>query len=108
MRPPQGPILVLAAAFAFALAGYASATRQAGTGESPCAAVNVAIGETSKELSAAAVSRGKIENFDVPFWVPGGTKARAALADRQTRKIEELEAELAAQRQERAARCPRP
>jgi len=101
-------MLVMAAALASGLAGCAAATRQAGNSESPCAAANVAVGETSKALSAAAIGRGKIGNFDVPSWVPGGTTARSALTDRQTRKIEELEAELAAKRRERAARCPRP
>ena len=108
MRLPQGPMLVMAVALFSALAGCASATGQAGNGDSPCAAANVAVGETSKALSAAAIGRGKIKNFDVPFWLPGGTKARSALADRQTRRIEELEAELAAKRQERAGRGPRP
>jgi hypothetical protein len=106
MRLLQAPPAAAAAMLAVLLTGCASGST--GGANTPCADINVSIGETSKDLSAAAISRGKISNFDVPFWVPGGVKARSALEDRQTRKIEGLETELAAKRQERASRCQRP
>ena len=96
----------MAVVLAAMLAGCATgATSGADT---PCAAVNASIGATSKDLSAAAIGRGKISRFNVPFWVPGSRKAVSALKERQTGKIEELETELAAKRRERAASCPRP
>ena len=106
MRLLQAPPAAATAMLAVLLTGCASGST--GGANTPCADINVSIGETSKDLSAAAISRGKISNFDVPFWVPGGTKARSALEDRQNRKIEGLETELAAKRQERASRCQRP
>jgi hypothetical protein len=70
-----------------------------------CADLDVAIGGTSKSISSVAITRGKIDRLNVPFWVPGGDKAVSALRDRQSRKIETLQGELAAMRSERQARC---
>ena len=107
MRLPQAPTAAMAAVLAAMSAGCTTGGSTGGA-STPCTDLNVSIGETSKELSAAAISRGKISSFNVPFWVPGGARARSALEDRQTRKIEGLETELTQKRQERKARCSRP
>lgn len=71
----------------------------------PCTDLDVSIGETSKSISSVAIRRGKIDRLNVPFWVPGGDKAVAAIKTRQTGKIEKLEEQLRAMRDARRARC---
>lgn len=90
------------------LAGCASPAGPAdpaGYAATSCADLDVAIGDTSKRISSVAIARGKIDRLNIPFWVPGGDKAVTALKNRRTRKIEQLEGQLAAMRNERQARC---
>lgn len=108
MRLPHSMLAAMTAVLLPVLAGCATGSGSAAGASATCADLNVAIGETSKDLSAAAISRGKIDRFKVPFWLPGGSKAVSALKDRQTRKIDNLENELSQQRQRRQARCARP
>ena len=93
------------------LAGCATAggpAEPAAYADTACADLNAAIGATSKDISAAAISRGRIDHFNVPFWVPGGRSAVTALKDRQSSRIDTLEDGLAAQLAARRARCARP
>jgi hypothetical protein len=71
-----------------------------------CPDLNVMIGDTSKSISSVAISRGRIDRLDIPFWVPGGDKAVSVLKDRRTRRIGKLEEQLEAMRGARRARCP--
>lgn len=57
-----------------------------------CPQLNEAITGTAKGISKAAITR---ENLNVPFWVPGGARAKSALQNRQTGKIERLRNEQA-------------
>lgn len=57
-----------------------------------CIALNEGVADTSKRISRAAITR---ENLNVPFWIPGGARAKSALQDRQTGKIERLRQEQA-------------
>jgi len=104
---PKAICAVLLPMLAGCASSGGSADPAAYAGET-CADLNVAIGATSKEITSAAVSRGRIDRLNVPFWLPGGTRAVTALKDRQTRRIEGLEGNLAAMRQARKARCARP
>lgn len=70
-----------------------------------CSDLNVALGSSSIGVSREAISRGRISNTNIPFWVPGGHKAIEALKNRQTRKIDTLQAETAAIAAERDRRC---
>jgi hypothetical protein len=91
-----------------ALAGCSSigaATAPSAYADAGCSELNVAIGTTSKEISAAAITRGKIDRFNVPFWVPGGRQAAGVLKDRQSRRIEGLENRLSELRSARGTRC---
>jgi hypothetical protein len=77
-------ITILAAA----LAGCAST----GGPETACANLNRDVGENAKGISRVAISRGNVDALSVPFWVPGGKKAVTVITDRQTARIEKLQA----------------
>ncbi|OQM75295.1 hypothetical protein BFN67_18955 [Pseudaminobacter manganicus] len=70
-----------------------------------CTDLNGEIGETAIAISDAAVRRGKISRVNVPFWVPGGTKAVTALKNRRTTQIEHLQAKQDALGTARKLRC---
>lgn len=57
-----------------------------------CIALNAGIADTAKGISRAGVTRA---NLNVPFWVPGGARAKSALQDRQAAKIDRLRQEQA-------------
>lgn len=61
-----------------------------------CSELNGAIGITSKDISAAAISRGKTASWNVPFWARGSAKAVALIKDNRTAKIGTLQAQQAA------------
>jgi hypothetical protein len=72
-----------------------------------CADLNSELGDTARSISQTAVTRGKVANTKVPSWLPGGSRVKSAVADRETARIERLK-----QRQEliiaaRARKCPR-
>ncbi|MBN9242900.1 MAG: hypothetical protein J0I98_08910 [Mesorhizobium sp.] len=99
------------AILASALAGCATTGSPAGPAayaDATCADLNATVGATSKDISAAAIGRGRIDRYNVPFWVPGGQRAITALKDRQSRRIDTLEDSLAAQIAARRGRCSGP
>lgn len=73
--------------------------------ETPCAAVNRGIGDNAKAISRTAISRGNVDRIDIPFWMPGGKKALAAITDRQSARIATLQAEQSALRADRERQC---
>ena len=70
-----------------------------------CTELNNAIGANSKQISATAISRGKVSKWKVPFWAPAGDKAVTVIQDRQTARIERLQGEQAAIESVRANTC---
>lgn len=70
-----------------------------------CADLDVAIGGTAKQISAVAMRRGNVRSYDVPFWLLGANRAKGALVDRDTRKVEELQAAQTQFTAERDRRC---
>jgi hypothetical protein len=96
MRPLQFAVLA-----GIALAGCASK----GIPETPCATINREIGDNSHAISNVAINRGKTDALNVPFWVPGGTKAVSVITNRQTAEIEKLRAEQSAMLADREQRC---
>lgn len=70
-----------------------------------CNEIDTAIGNNAKEISAVAINRGKVDNFSAPFWVPGEERAKSAIRQRQTARIEKLQAEQSAMRTSRTQRC---
>jgi hypothetical protein len=93
--------LQLAILVAVALTGCASK----GGPETPCAAINREIGDNSQAISGVAINRGKTDTLNVPFWVPGGTKAVSVITNRQTAKIEKLQAEQSTMLADRQQTC---
>lgn len=93
--------LHLAVLAAVTLSGCASK----GGPETPCATINREIGDNSQAITGVAVRRGTVDKADVPFWVPGGTKAVSVITSRQTAKIEKLQAEQSTMRADREQRC---
>lgn len=88
-----------ALALSFALAGCASQSSWSGKSNTSklasmsCTDLNAAMGAISKDISATAISRGKVSSWNVPFWAAGGTKAKTVIQDRQTAKIERMQQE---------------
>lgn len=70
-----------------------------------CAELDVTIGSTAKQISAVAMRRGNVRSYDVPFWLLGANRAKEALVDRDTRKVEELQAVQTQFTAERDRRC---
>lgn len=70
-----------------------------------CTELNNAVGANSKQISATAISRGKVSKWKVPFWAPGGDKAVTVIQDRQTARIERLQGEQAAIESVRVNTC---
>jgi hypothetical protein len=106
--PPMKPLRATGLLVSILLAGCASSGGSADPlayAASSCADLDVSIGETSKSISSVAIRHGKVDRLNVPFWVPGGDKAVAAVKARQTGKIERLEGQLQALRDARRARC---
>jgi len=108
MKPRVPPLLAIGLFASVALTGCASRSGGAdplGYATASCPDLNVMIGDTSKEISAVAVSRGKIDRLNIPPWLPGGEKAVSALKDKRTRRIDRLDGQLQAMRTARQDRC---
>jgi len=96
MKPLQ--LAIIAAA---ALSGCTST----GGPETQCAKLNREVGDNSQAITGVAINRGKVDSLNVPFWVPGGTKAVSVITNRQTAKIEKLQAEQSTTIAERNQTC---
>lgn len=71
-----------------------------------CAELNELVYRTSSDISRAAVTRGQIEQADIPNWVPGGRSVSAKLVDRQTGKLDNLQENQTAILAARNRNCP--
>ena len=70
-----------------------------------CVDLENAIGENAKSISATAINRGKVSQWNLPLWAPGGARAVAKVQERQTAKIERLQSEQVAMVAVRNRRC---
>lgn len=100
LRSPR-PLAVLAVLSACASSSVDTSQLQSKS----CADLDIAIGSTAKQISAVAMRRGNVRSYDVPFWLLGANRARQALVDRDTRKVEELQATQTQLTAERDRRC---
>lgn len=71
-----------------------------------CAELNSAIGEAAKDISQTAITRGKVASTSVPRWLLGGSSVKAAVANRETTRIDRLKQQQAAMAAARARKCP--
>jgi hypothetical protein len=70
-----------------------------------CAELNNAVGDTARDISQTAVTRGKVTNTSVPNWLLGGTRVKTAVANRETARIERLQQQQGAMIAVRRGRC---
>ena len=72
-----------------------------------CVELNGALGENAGEISQTAITRGKVANTSVPRWLLGGSRVKAAVANRETARIDRLKQQQDAIAAVRARICPR-
>ncbi|WP_421917478.1 hypothetical protein [Mesorhizobium sp.] len=72
-----------------------------------CVELNNALGITASEISRTAITRGKVAKTNVPRWLLGGSRVTAAVANRETARIERLKQQQDAIVAARARNCPR-
>ncbi|CDX24411.1 conserved exported hypothetical protein [Mesorhizobium sp. ORS 3324] len=70
-----------------------------------CAELNSALGDTATDISRTAIARGKVASTSVPSWLLGGERVKAAVADRDTARIEKLQQQQQAIIAARKQRC---
>ncbi|WP_192359985.1 hypothetical protein [Mesorhizobium mediterraneum] len=70
-----------------------------------CVELNVAMGEVAKEMSATAITRGKVAKTKIPDWLWGARRVASTVAARQSAKIEQLRQQEAAIAAVRRSRC---
>lgn len=97
------PLLLLCLAVT---AGCASGTKRLSGQSAACADLNVGIAETARDISTAAVRRGTVDAFEVPFWVPGVDRTKAAITERYSRRIDQERTTQQELIVERSQRCP--
>ncbi|WP_367272032.1 hypothetical protein [Mesorhizobium sp.] len=73
-----------------------------------CTELNSALGDVARDISQTAVTRGKVANTSVPRWLLGGSRVKAAVAGRETARIERLKHQEAAIASARTRRCTAP
>ena len=72
-----------------------------------CTELNNAVGDTARDISQTAITRGKVANTSVPNWLLGGARVKTAVANRETARIEKLKQQQDALVATRANRCLR-
>lgn len=70
-----------------------------------CVELNVAMGEVAKELSATAITRGKVAKTNMPNWLWGARRVATTVTVRQSARIERLQQQQAAIAAVRRRRC---
>lgn len=70
-----------------------------------CTELNSAVGTSARDISQTAVTRGKVANTSVPRWLLGGSRVKAAVANRETARIDRLKQQQDALFAARARKC---
>ncbi|RUV58545.1 hypothetical protein EOA85_13525 [Mesorhizobium sp. M5C.F.Ca.IN.020.29.1.1] len=70
-----------------------------------CVELNVAMGEVAKEMSATAITRGKVAKSNIPDWLWGARRVASAVTARQSAKIEQLRQQETAIAAVRRSKC---
>ena len=102
------PVLVIAL---FLVAGCSSIGRTVDPAKydsMSCTELNSALGGIASDISQTAITRGKVANTSVPRWLPGGSRVKTAVADRETARIDQLKQQEEAIASARARRCASP
>jgi hypothetical protein len=72
-----------------------------------CTELNSLLGDTARDISQTAITRGKVVNTSVPRWLLGGSRVKTAVAGRETARIDRLKQQQDAMVAVRANKCPR-
>ncbi|SJM33788.1 hypothetical protein [Mesorhizobium delmotii] len=70
-----------------------------------CVELNVAMGEVAKEMSATAITRGKVAKTNIPDWLWGARHVATTVTARQSARIERLRQQQAAIAAVRRRKC---
>ncbi|CAH2401290.1 hypothetical protein [Mesorhizobium escarrei] len=70
-----------------------------------CVELNVAMGEVAEELSATAITRGKVAKTNIPDWLWGARRVATTVTARQSARIERLRQQQAAIAAARRSKC---
>ncbi|TIT02575.1 hypothetical protein [Mesorhizobium sp.] len=70
-----------------------------------CIELNVAMGEVAKEMSATAITRGKVAKTNIPGWLWGARRVASTVTARQSARIERLRQQEAAIAAVRRSKC---
>ncbi|MER9298551.1 hypothetical protein NKI38_18935 [Mesorhizobium sp. M0621] len=70
-----------------------------------CTELNSTLGGIARDISRTAITRGKVANTNVPRWLLGGSRVKAAVADRETARIDRLKQQQDAIVAVRANKC---
>ncbi|RWM92283.1 MAG: hypothetical protein EOR84_19715 [Mesorhizobium sp.] len=70
-----------------------------------CVELNVTVGEVAKELSATAITRGKVAKTNIPNWLWGARRVATTVTARQSARIERLRQQQAAIAAARRSKC---
>jgi hypothetical protein len=73
-----------------------------------CTELNSALGDTARDISQTAITRGKVANTSVPRWLLGGSRVKTVVANRETARIDRLKQQEEAIASARARRCTSP
>ncbi|EXL10025.1 hypothetical protein [Aquamicrobium defluvii] len=99
-------VLIITALATTAMAGCSShRVDPAAYQSASCVDLDTSIGMNSREISATAVRRGKVDSWEPPFWLAGARRGAEAVKNRQTAKIDRLQQQGTAMTAERARRC---
>ena len=102
-----GPVLVIALLLVVGCSSIGKTVDPAKYDSMTCVELNNALGNTASEISQTAIARGKVAKTSVPRWLPGGSRVTAAVANRETTRIDRLKQQQDAIVAARARKCPR-
>lgn len=101
------PVLVIAVLLVAGCSSIARSADPAKYESMSCSEINSALGKTAIEISQTAITRGKVANTSVPRWLLGGSRVKAAVANRETARIDRLKQQQDAIAAARARNCPK-
>jgi hypothetical protein len=70
-----------------------------------CTELNSLLGDTARDISQTAITRGKVANTNIPRWLLGGARVKTTVANRETARIHRLKQQQDAVAAARARKC---
>lgn len=101
------PVLVIAVLLVSGCSSIGRTVDPAKYDKMSCSELNSALGETAREISQTAITRGKVASTNIPRWLLGGSRVKTAVANRETARIDRLKQQQDAIAATRARQCPK-